>query len=522
MGKTRNVLFIMCDQLRADHLSCTGHPGIETPHLDALAARGVVFDRSYVQSPVCGPSRMSYYTGRYAYSHGSSWNFVPLSVRERTLGDYLGPQGVRVAIVGKTHVTPDIEGMERLGIDPKSERGKLLGDGGFEPYLPYEGAINPGPDHPYVRYLRDQGYTGDDPWNDYVNSADGPGGTLLSTWNMRNLHLPARVGEADSETAYTTDRAIDFIEEAAENPWLLHLSYIKPHWPYMAPAPYHNMYTNADCAAPNRSPKELEDPHPVYAAFTKHEEARTFARDGVAAHVRPVYLGLVKQIDDHIGRLMAKLEKLGRLDDTMIVFTSDHGDFLGDHWLGEKEMFFEESAHVPLIVYDPDTGADSTRGTHDSRFVEAIDMLPTFLESLGVEPPAHLIEGRSLLPLLHDAPNPEWRDAAISELDYSFRDARRTLGRGPRECHGTMVRTDRWKYIDWEGYRPQLFDLDSDPKELVDLGADPGFEEVRREMRDRLLEWLRTRKTRITATDERANMSFADLERELGIQIGVW
>ena len=116
----RHVLFIMCDQLRADHLSCYGHPRLQTPHIDALAARGVRFSHAYAQGAVCGASRMSTYTGRYVSSHGTMWNFVPLSVGQKTLGDHLRPHGVRCALVGKTHVEADTEGAHRLGIDPVS------------------------------------------------------------------------------------------------------------------------------------------------------------------------------------------------------------------------------------------------------------------------------------------------------------------------------------------------------------------------------------------------------------------
>ena len=126
MGKVKNVLFIMCDQLRADHLSCAGHPHLETPAIDSLAKRGILFPRAYVQSGVCGPSRMSYYTGRYMFSHGATWNRVPLSLRERTIGDYLQPTGMRVALAGKTHVLPDTDGLERYGIEGGSALAALV------------------------------------------------------------------------------------------------------------------------------------------------------------------------------------------------------------------------------------------------------------------------------------------------------------------------------------------------------------------------------------------------------------
>ena len=141
MLAVRNVLFIMCDQLRADYLGCAGHPWLRTPNIDRLAARGVRFANTFVQSPVCGPSRMSFYTGRYVTSHGATWNRVPLSVRELTIGDYLRPAGVRVALAGKTHVMPDEAGLARFGIEAGSALDAFLRQGGFEELDRYDGHI---------------------------------------------------------------------------------------------------------------------------------------------------------------------------------------------------------------------------------------------------------------------------------------------------------------------------------------------------------------------------------------------
>jgi arylsulfatase A-like enzyme len=523
MAKVRNVLFVMCDQLRADHLSCMGHPRLETPHIDSLAERGVLFTRAVCSAPVCGPSRMSFYTGRSMRSHGVVWNFVPLPIHERMIGDYLRPHGMTVALVGKTHHEPDRTGMARLGIDPDSTVGKSIMTGAFDPIEHYEGHANPGPQHSYVRYLRARGYTDtSDPWGDYVQSALDEQGRLASGWLMRNVHLPARVREEDSETAYTTDVAIKFIRDQGERQWFLHLSYIKPHWPYLAPAPYHATYGAEDCAAVVRHPREREAPHPVYAAYQKHPESLSFSRDEVVARVKPAYMGLVKQLDDHFGRVLAALAETGRLDDTLVVFTSDHGDYLGDHWLGDKELFHEPSVRIPFIVYDPDAAADSTRGRRDERLVEGIDFLPTAMEALGLALPHHLLEGRSLLPLLRAHPAPRWRDFAVSEIDYCFREARATLEQDPRRCRGTMLFDGRWKYVAWEGFRPQLFDLQEDPAETVDLGADPGRRRVRAAFRDRMFEWACNRKTAVTLPDDRIVISERDILPRHGIKIGIW
>ncbi len=522
MAAVRNILFIMCDQLRADHLSCAGHPHLKTPHIDALARRGVLFPQAYVQSAVCGPSRMSFYTGRYMFSHGATWNRVPLSVREKTIGDYLRPAGIRVALAGKTHVLPDVDGLERYGIEGGSAFAALLRNGGFEELDRYDGHSPPGTESGYPAFLRQHGYVADDPWSAFVIAADGPDGETRSGWHMRNARLPARVKEAHSETAYMTDQAIRFIEAQGEQPWFLHLSYVKPHWPYMAPAPYHALYGPQDCLPLNRSAAELENQHPVLAAYRRHEESVSFSRPDAPATVRPTYMGLIAQIDDHLGRLFATLQRLGRFDDTLIVFTADHGDFLGDHWLGEKEIFYEEAVRVPFIVVDPDPAADATRGTVDRRLVEGIDVLPTTLDALGLPPARHLVEGRSLLPLTRQpATAGGWRDAVFSELDYSFREARRLLGRHPRECRAFMVRTERWKYVWWLDFPPQLFDLAGDPGEMVDLGRDPGYATVRDEMHARLFDWMRARKTRVTVDDAYVEARTASHKKH-GIFFGVW
>ena len=237
--------------------------------------------------------------------------------------------------------------------------------------------------------------------------------------------------------------------------------------------------------------------------------------------MRPAYMGLIKQLDDWLGRLFAHLEKAGRLDDTLIFFTSDHGDFLGDHWLGEKEMFYEEALRVPFIVVDPDAAADSTRGTVDERFVEAIDVVPTILESLGLPPHDHLVEGRSLSPLLRGKKIDGWRDAVFSELDYSFREARLILNRKPSDCRAVMVRTDRWKYVWWQDYRPMLFDLAHDPKERHDLGDDARYADVRAEMDARVGLWARERKTRVTVDDAYVAARTAR-HKQHGVFFGVW
>ena len=529
MGQVRNILFIMCDQLRWDYLSCYGHPTLATPNIDALAKSGVRFTRAYVQSPVCGPSRMSFYTGRYVQSHGAAWNAYPLKVGEMTLGDYLRPLGVEAVLVGKTHMRPDREGMQRLGIDPNSLIGVRVAECGFDPYERDDGLHAVGPDGRYDPqlpryngYLNDKGYRGSNPWHDWANATAGDGNQLASGWAMRHAQKPARVKEEDSETPYITRRAIDFISQAEDRPWCLHLSYIKPHWPYIAPAPYHAMYGPGDVLPVVRSEAERRDPHPIYRAFMAQRVALSFARDDVRATVIPVYMGLIKQIDDQLGQLFAFLSRRGLLETTLIVFTSDHGDYLGDHWLGEKDFFHEASVKVPLIIRDPAAVADRTRGTTCDELVEAIDLAPTFIEALGSDPAlqSHRLEGRSLLPLVHGRAPASWRSYAVSEYDYAIPLAAE-LGIEPRDARLFMVADKRWKYVHAAGFRPMLYDLRSDPDEFYDLGADPTFEAERQRLAAALAAWGLRQSQRTTLSEAQLIARRGASERR-GILVGVW
>lgn len=518
---TKNVLFIMCDQLRADYLGCAGHPTIRTPNIDALAAKGVRFERCYVQSPICGPSRMSTYTSRYVRSHGADYNNVPLRVGEWTMGDHLQTFGGRAVLCGKTHMRADIEGMARLGIDPASAKGKHIAEGGFEVWDRLDGLHPPGirmPSH-YNDYLKKNGFDGISPWQDWAASVVDTDGAIKNGWLNENCHLPARIPEEHSETAYSTNRAIEFMDQAGDAPWCLHLSYIKPHWPIVAPAPYHNMYSAADVIPPVRSEAEREKAHPVHAINTEVRYSTAYKREDHRAQVIATYMGLITQIDDHIGRLMAWMEKSGKLDDTLIIFTSDHGDYLGDHWMGEKLFFHDASVKVPLIVIDPSAEADANRGSVDARLTEAIDLVPTIVDFMGGEMQSHILEGRSLMPLLHGQ-DVDWRDCAFSEADYSRTAARTKLGQPMSNCRMVMAFDGRWKYVYCPGQRPILFDLDTDPQELNDLGTDPAFEAQRARMQARVMEWAYGTSARITQTGAFIEERKPEIRR--GILVGFW
>ena len=521
MKKVKNILFIMCDQLRADYLSCYGHRTLQTPHIDEIARRGVRFDRAYCQSPNCGPSRASFYSGRYVFSHGATWNFIPLPLGEQTLGDHLRQSGMRVAVVGKTHMYADRDGLSRYALGPESAQSRYAAEAGFEPYERDDG-IHPDskvpPNLAYNEYLRSHGMGGDNPWHTWANAGEDQHGNIASGWYYRNAHLPTRAPDEHGETAYMTNRAMNFMTEQGDKPWLLHLSYIKPHWPYIVQAPYHNMYGPEDIQAPIRADHEREDDHPVFAGYRRHPEGVAFSRDADRLNVIPAYMGLVKQVDDHLGRLFAFMKARGLWEETLIVFTADHSDYLGDHWLGEKEFMYEQGVRIPMIIADP--SSPQTHGTVSQALVEAIDLVPTFLDTVGQPMPHHWLEGQSLRPLLQGQVG-SVREAAFSELDYAIYGAARELGLRPHQARMVMARSERYKYIHYDGLPPQLFDMHEDPQELRDLGRDPGYARARDEHLGLVFDWMRSRRNRVTISDaeimKRANPAAAG-----GVIIGAW
>ncbi|MEZ5652140.1 MAG: sulfatase-like hydrolase/transferase [Burkholderiaceae bacterium] len=524
----KRILFIMMDQLRWDYLSCYGHPSLQTPNIDALAARGVRFDRAYTQGTSCGNARASIYTGRHPRSHGATWNDIPFELNQLTLADYLAPLGVQTTLLGKTHMRADHDGLARLGIDPDAELGRHLANTGFEHGERDDGLHPSGPDGRYQaveprynEYLRAKGFGGANPWQEWANSAEGENGEILNGFFMRHAGRPARIPAEYSESAYMTDRAIEFVDRAGDGAWCLHLSYIKPHWPYIAPAPYHDYYSAADVVPVKRSLAQDRDDHPVYRAFAGMRWGQVWRREGARETVIPAYMGLVRQLDDEIGRLIGHLRARGLLDETLIAITADHGDYLGDHWLGEKDLFHDASARVPLIVVDPRPQADASRGSVVDRLVGTIDLLPTFIEAVGGQAPAHRLEGASLMPLLHGQQAVSWRDTIFSECDYVRMPVRRLLERGFGDARLTMAFDGRFKFVHCLGFAPMLFDLHEDPDEFHDFGRDPGRRAVIDDMKDRMLDWAAGLRNRTAMTDEGLAATVGRSARR-GILIGTW
>ena len=517
----------MCDQLRADYLSCYGHPFINTRNIDKIADMGVLFNHAYCQAPLCGPSRASFYSGRYLASHGALANADPLKLGELSLGDYLRELKYRTVLVGKSEVRINQDALERIHIENSLDMRKSFVQGGFEYFDRLEGIytnhIVPD-DLAYSDYLLSKGYEGKNPWENWANSAFDEHGKKVSGWQMRNSNLPSAVPEEHSETAYTTDRALEFLSAVGkEDQWCLHLSYIKPHWPYLVPSPYHSYYSKEHILPAVRNSVEKKNTHPVLKAFQDELYSQNFSRDEVRERVIPTYMGLIKQVDDHLGRILDKLKSMDLLDSTLIIFTSDHGDYLGDHWLGEKDLFHEPSVRIPMIVYDPDTRANNSRGSLNEEFVESVDILPTIVQFAGGQVCKQRVEGNSLLSFTRGIDTPDQiREYTLSQIDYSDRGPRVSLNIHPYDCRAHMIRNKEWKYILHEKFRPQLYNMQNDPEEFIDLGDSPEYASVRDEMHEKIFSWFRKRLIRTEMDYDSLFEMGVERDEKMGILIGHW
>jgi choline-sulfatase len=424
-----NILIVMADQLTPGALAMYGNRVARTPHLDRLAANGVVFESAYCNSPLCAPARYSLLTGQLPSRHGGFDNAAALSPEAATYAHYLRHAGYRTILAGKMHF---------IGADQLH---------GFEERLttdiyPADFTWTPDWRHPEVRPS----------WYHNMRSVTEAGPCV------RTNQL-----DYDDEVVFAARRKLfDLARDADRRPFCLTVSLTHPHDPYAIADEYWQLYDDADIDAP-RVPHtpENEDAH-----SRRLRSVIDIARDPVdAAQVRAArraYYGAISYVDEQVGRLLCVLEQTGQMENTIVVFTSDHGDMLGERNLWYKMNFFEPAARVPLLVHAPARFA--ARRVKES--VSAVDLLPTLIDLAhggALAPDADLpldFTGRSLLPHLqgqggHDGVEAEYlAEGALAPI--------------------VMLRRGPYKFIHSPADPDQLYHLDSDPDELHNLAADPG------------------------------------------------
>jgi arylsulfatase A-like enzyme len=489
--QARRVLLFVVDQWRGDTLSVLGHPQVSTPHLDKLISDGVTFRRHYSTTSPCGPARASLLTGLYAMNHRVVRNGTPLDARHTNLALEARKAGYKPAIFGYTSSTPDPRGLSPYDPALKDQHGNMPGWEEVAPGLP----ISP----TYMAYAKSQGYDiPPDPRDFWLPVANHPGaGSHGPTWP------PARFKSEHSDNAFLIDEAIKYLRVRENQPWFIHIAPMRPHPPFVAPEPYHDMFAADEAPSPIRAASQEAErkQHPLTAFLLDTTPQLEYMRNGKGLAVdlnerdirqlRATYHGMISELDHHLGRLIAYLKESGQYQDTLIVFTGDHGEQLGDHYLLGKEGYFEASYHVPLVICAPDTDANGSRGTIVGEFTESIDVMPTILDWLGAEIPGPC-DGESLLPYCFGSKPQHVREEVHHEFD--FRDviaeqSQRAMGLRMEQCNFSAVRDLKFKYVHFPTLPPLLFDLERDPQELSNLAADPDYETVVRRYAQKLLSW---------------------------------
>lgn len=490
--KRRNVLLIVVDQWRADfvpHLMRAKglEPFLKTPNLDRICAEGVTFANHVTACVPCGPARASLLTGLYLMNHRAVQNTVPLDQRHFNLGKALRAIGYDPALVGYTTTAPDPR-----TTSTKDPRFLVLGDlmDGFRSV----GSFEPNMDG-YFGWVAQNGFPlpprREDIW--LPEGEDSiPGAT----------ERPARIPKELSDTSFFTERALTYLKGRQGKPFFLHLGYYRPHPPFVAPAPYHDMYAPGDMPAPVRaaSPEIESAQHPLTkfyidaisrGSFFHGAEGSGATLDAAEiAQMRATYCGLITEIDDCLGQVFAYLDETGQWDDTLIVFTSDHGEQLGDHHLLGKIGFHDESFRIPFVIKDP-RAVEGRRGAIEEAFTESVDVMPTILDWLGGEAP-RACDGRSVMPFLHEGRPADWRTELHYEYDFRdvhYSEPEKVLGLGMDQSSLCVVQDERYKYVHFAALPPLFFDLAKDPDQFVNLAEDPAYAALVRDYAQKALSW---------------------------------
>lgn len=456
-----NILLICTDQQRFDSLGCYGNPDVLTPNIDSLASDGVRFETCYVQNPVCAPSRASLMTGRFPHANGVWANGVALGDEQPLFTRSLADSGYDCGLVGKLHLAPAFGGQTERRLDD-----------GFRYFKWAHDPAHSSPENAYHQWLRER----------------FPLLYLEAKEDAKRFHsMPSEA----HFTRWVTDEGIDFISSArvSEEPFFLWLNYFDPHHPFVAPEDYRSLYDRDSLAPPIGSSEELTTKPPIHAEASRESHAGNAPgfldyTPAEIQEIRATYYAMVSSIDFEVGRLLEILETQGLADNTLVIFTSDHGEMLGDHGLLLKgPLFYEGAVRVPLILRWPGQLAYSLyRET-----TQWMDVGATILDAAGV-PQLESSQAKSLLRIMAGTDVP--RGWALCEYrDSCF----------PYEppVHATMLRFDKYKIVVYHGAPAtdrqrsgELYDLESDPTEELNLWDNPDYGSVRAELVASLLDVL--------------------------------
>jgi len=516
MSRRPNFLYIINDQHRVDHLGCAGHPILKTPHIDSIAARGVRFERFYVATPVCMPNRSTLMTGRMPSLHGVRSNGTPLSLQANTFVDALRAGGYATALIGKSHLQNFSDVPAILKRKPPREGDIVLGPEFVEalkPTVDPEGYAQEHPKHwqdghdfqmrlPFYGFQHVELCTGH---GDHVGGhyyvwlkERRPAADALRDRRNQLPHdyvCPQAFRTPGPEELYTTsyiaERSGAWLENYAkgdrDHPFFMMMSFPDPHHPFTPPGRYWSMYKPEDMILPPsfelgnrplaRSVAWALAQRQKGTAVTSEQSAFS-VNEREAREAMALSCGMITMIDDAIGRVLAQLSALGLDGDTIVIFNTDHGDFLGDHRLMLKgPAHFDGITHVPFIWADP----GATGGRTTDIMAGTIDVAKTILDRAHIAP-YNGIQGRSLMPAIAGDGELEPCDSIVVEDDQQ------RIGMGfTTPARLRTIVTQRWRMsIAHNDPWGELYDLANDPHEMDNLFDDPTHQAVRAEMMERL------------------------------------
>ena len=455
MATQPNILWICTDQQRWDTIHALNNDVIRTPNIDRLCAEGIAFTRAYTQSPICTPSRISFLTGRYPSTvhvnrNGDAW--FPTDKEPGLITRALRDAGYDLGLAGKLHLTACNGRVEQL---PEDKYGYRIFKWSHHP-APED--FWPTPQHDYQQWLADQ----DVDWNTAYNAdADSP-------WNIPGYCRPGIAAEYH-QTTWCAEEAIAFMTEVREGPWLMSVNPFDPHPALDPPLSYLEKMDIDTMPLPLFRESELES-QLRFDGIDHQTETPVSPHDYDARRMVAAYYAEIELIDDQVGRMLDALEASGQRENTIVIFTSDHGEMLGDHgllWKGCR--FYEGAVRVPLILSWP---GHIQAGVVSDALVELTDIVPTLLDALAMPIPPH-IQGKSLWPLLTGQVAPDHhRDFVRCEyhdaLDRQY------------ASHANMLRDDRYKIVVYHGHDiGELYDLREDPDEYVNLWDDLAMQDVK-------------------------------------------
>jgi len=438
-AKRPNLLYIHSDQHNPFVTGCYGDSVIETPNLDALAARGAVLENVYCPSPICVPSRMSMLTGRFPHENGVWTNNQILDSSIPTFAHAMGAAGYDLVLVGRMHSN----GPDQL----RGYAKRLVGDHG--PNYPGGAGANHGMLH-------------------------GTAGPSRVSIRKSGIGQSAYQVHDEDVTAATVDylnrQGVQSRAGTMTKPFSLSVGFMLPHQPFVARREDFERF--ADKVPPPETPVAFSDAlHPHFMAW-REACGIVAVPDEEIRRARIAYWALVYRMDVMIGEILAALSANGFEEDTLVIYSSDHGEQVGEHGLWWKQTFYEDSARVPAILAWP---GHIDAGSRIDRVISSLDINATMIDALG-GPALPTSRGRSLLPLFENAYTPNWEDVAFSEFCTNNGDLQR------------MIRKDKWKLCYYHGQPTQLFNIEEDPRELNDLSADPDCNDIVKELTTRVLD----------------------------------